>query len=72
MKLVEPGYGPGTRFTVNGESRMHFLVPMPYVPFAQSIFASLGRPAAASARALVVIASALAVDLRTWGVSACA
>lgn len=46
VKLVEPGYGPGTRFTVNGESRMHGLVPLPYVPFAQSIFASMGKAAA--------------------------
>ena len=45
VKLVEPGYGPGTRFTANGESRMHGLLPLPYVPFAQGIFASLGKPA---------------------------
>ena len=46
VKLVEPGYGPGTRFTANGESRMHGLLPLPYVPFAQGIFAALGKPAA--------------------------
>ena len=44
-KLVEPGYAPTTRFTENGEERMRGLIPEPYVPFAQSIFAALARPA---------------------------
>ena len=42
VKLVEPGYGPGTRFTANGADRMQGLIPEAYAPFAQSIFASLG------------------------------
>ncbi|MET0551534.1 MAG: SDR family oxidoreductase [Vicinamibacteria bacterium] len=41
-KLVEPGYGPGTRFAVNSGPRLDGLVPEPYAPFAQRIFASLG------------------------------
>lgn len=46
VKLVEPGYGPGTRFTANGAERMQGLIPEAYAPFAQSVFAALGRPAA--------------------------
>lgn len=46
VKLVEPGYGPGTRFTANGTERMQGLIPEAYAPFAQAIFASLGNPAA--------------------------
>lgn len=44
-KLVEPGYGPNTRFAANGQERMRGLIPEPYAPFAQSIFAALGQPA---------------------------
>ncbi|TDU28597.1 short subunit dehydrogenase [Panacagrimonas perspica] len=43
VKIVEPGYGPLTRFTANGQERMQGLVPEPYVPFAQSVFASLSE-----------------------------
>ncbi|NBD08376.1 SDR family oxidoreductase [Corallococcus silvisoli] len=46
VKLVEPGYGPTTRFTSNGGARMEGLFPEAYAPFAQHIFASLGQPAA--------------------------
>jgi NAD(P)-dependent dehydrogenase (short-subunit alcohol dehydrogenase family) len=42
-KLVEPGYGPGTRFTSNSGSRMDGLIPEAYAPFAQSIMASMGQ-----------------------------
>nr|BAC65317.1 dehydrogenase [Pseudomonas fluorescens] len=42
VKLVEPGYAPTTRFTVNGEARMAGLIPDTYVPIAQQIFRSLG------------------------------
>ncbi|WP_326544036.1 SDR family oxidoreductase [Pseudorhodoferax sp.] len=45
-KLVEPGYGPSTRFTANGAERMQGLVPEAYVPYAQTVFAALGQPAA--------------------------
>jgi NAD(P)-dependent dehydrogenase (short-subunit alcohol dehydrogenase family) len=39
VKLVEPGYGPSTSFTANGQSRMDGLIPEPYAPFAQRIMA---------------------------------
>jgi NAD(P)-dependent dehydrogenase (short-subunit alcohol dehydrogenase family) len=39
VRLVQPGYGPGTQFTANGVERMQGLIPAPYAPFAQSIFA---------------------------------
>jgi NAD(P)-dependent dehydrogenase (short-subunit alcohol dehydrogenase family) len=42
-KLVEPGYGPNTRFTANGAERMQGLIPEAYAPFAQAIFAGLGN-----------------------------
>lgn len=45
-KLVEPGYAPTTRFTINGGERMEGLIPEAYAPLAQSIFASLGQLAA--------------------------
>ncbi len=46
VKLVEPGYGPTTRFTENGGARMDGLIPEAYVPFAQPIFARFATPAA--------------------------
>jgi NAD(P)-dependent dehydrogenase (short-subunit alcohol dehydrogenase family) len=45
VKLVEPGYGPTTRFTSNGGPRMEGLIPEVYVPFAEPIFAAFARPA---------------------------
>jgi NAD(P)-dependent dehydrogenase (short-subunit alcohol dehydrogenase family) len=45
VKLVEPGYGPTTRFTQNGGARMEGLVPEPYAPFAQRIFSAFAKPA---------------------------
>lgn len=45
-KLVEPGYGPSTRFGQNGEHRMQGLLPEPYLAFAQPIFAAFATPAA--------------------------
>ena len=51
VKLVEPGYGPGTRFTANGAERMQGLIPEAYAPFAQSIFASLGTLSAVTTAA---------------------
>ena len=44
VKLVEPGYGPTTRFTQNGGPRMEGLIPEPYAPFAQHIFATFAQP----------------------------
>jgi NAD(P)-dependent dehydrogenase (short-subunit alcohol dehydrogenase family) len=46
VKLVEPGYGPTTRFTSNTGSRMDGLFPEVYASFAESVFASVGQPAA--------------------------
>lgn len=46
VKLVEPGYCPTTRFTINGGSRMDGLIPEAYEAFAQPIFAAFARPAA--------------------------
>jgi len=43
VKLVEPGYGPSTRFTANGGERMAGLLPEAYAPLAQRAFASLGQ-----------------------------
>lgn len=43
VKLIEPGYGPATRFTENGQQRMQGLITEPYLPFAQSCFAALAQ-----------------------------
>ena len=40
VKLVQPGYGPGTRFASNGAARMAGLIPEAYAGFAQGVFAS--------------------------------
>lgn len=46
VKLVEPGYGPSTRFTANGQQRMQGLIPQAYEPFARKVFAGYGQLAA--------------------------
>jgi NAD(P)-dependent dehydrogenase (short-subunit alcohol dehydrogenase family) len=46
VKLVEPGYGPTTRFTSNGQARMEGLFPEAYAPFAQRVMADFEQPAA--------------------------
>src|SRR4029450_12254677 len=43
VKLGDPGYGPTTRFTSNGGQRMEGLIPEPYAPFAQRIFAAFAQ-----------------------------
>jgi NAD(P)-dependent dehydrogenase (short-subunit alcohol dehydrogenase family) len=45
-KLVEPGYGPTTRFTSNGGARMAGLIPEAYLPFAEPVFAAFAQPTA--------------------------
>jgi NAD(P)-dependent dehydrogenase (short-subunit alcohol dehydrogenase family) len=45
-KMVEPGYGPTTRFTSNGGQRMDGLIPEAYAPFAQRIFAAFAQVSA--------------------------
>lgn len=44
VKLVEPGYGPGTRFTENTDVKLEDAIPEPYVPFARPILEAFGRP----------------------------
>ena len=44
-KLVEPGYAPTTRFTVNTEVRVEDLIPKTYAEFAAPIFAEFANPA---------------------------
>jgi NAD(P)-dependent dehydrogenase (short-subunit alcohol dehydrogenase family) len=51
VKLVEPGYGPTTRFASNGGRRMDGLIPDAYAPFAQPIFAAFAQPAAVTTAA---------------------
>ncbi len=46
IKLVEPGYGPSTRFTANGQQRMQGLIPDAYAPFAHSVFSGMGQATA--------------------------
>jgi NAD(P)-dependent dehydrogenase (short-subunit alcohol dehydrogenase family) len=43
VKIVEPGYGPSTRFAANGGARMQGMIPEPYEPFAQRILAAFSR-----------------------------
>ena len=43
VKLVEPGYGPTTRFATNGAERMAGLIPDTYAPFAERVFAEFTR-----------------------------
>jgi hypothetical protein len=43
VKLVEPGYGPTTRFTSNVGSRMEGLFPEAYAAFANPILASIAQ-----------------------------
>jgi NAD(P)-dependent dehydrogenase (short-subunit alcohol dehydrogenase family) len=43
VKLVEPGYGPTTGFTANGQQRMQGLIPEAYEPFARHVFAGFTK-----------------------------
>jgi short-subunit dehydrogenase len=51
VKLVEPGYGPSTSFTSNGQQRMQGLIPKAYESFAHSVFAGLTKITAATKEA---------------------
>lgn len=44
-KLVEPGYGPTTRFTQNAGFNIEDVIPAPYKPFADPVLAAFARPA---------------------------
>jgi NAD(P)-dependent dehydrogenase (short-subunit alcohol dehydrogenase family) len=46
VKLVEPGYGPGTSFTANGMDRMEGLIPPAYQAYAGQLMESFANPAA--------------------------
>lgn len=55
-RLVEPGYGPGTRFGQNGEQRMQGLLPDAYRSYAEPIFAAFATPAAITTAQDVAVA----------------
>lgn len=44
VKLVQPGYGPTTKFTENGGARMAGLIPEEYASFAEPIYAAFAKP----------------------------
>jgi short-subunit dehydrogenase len=46
VKVVQPGYGPTTRFTSNAQTRMDGLIPEAYASFAQRAFADVGQRSA--------------------------
>ncbi|MFG6430168.1 SDR family oxidoreductase [Roseateles sp. LYH14W] len=53
VKLVQPGYGPSTRFAENGGSRMQGLIPPAYRAFADPIFTAFANPGAVTTEAAV-------------------
>jgi len=46
VKLVEPGYGPSTRFTQNVQTPIEDMIPEAYASYARSILAAFGQPTA--------------------------
>ncbi|MBB3182445.1 SDR family oxidoreductase [Variovorax sp. Sphag1AA] len=46
VRLVEPGYGPGTAFSANGMERMNGLVSAPYQAYAGQLLAQFESPGA--------------------------
>jgi len=44
VKLVEPGYGPTTRFGQNTDIRLEDVIPAPYARFAEPILAAFAHP----------------------------
>lgn len=65
VKLVQPGYGPGTRFAANGGPRMAGLIPEPYAPFAQRVMMAFAEPSQVTSGADVADAIWRAVHDRT-------
>ncbi|MBB3223560.1 SDR family oxidoreductase [Pseudoduganella umbonata] len=53
VKLIEPGYGPATRFAANGAERMKDLILEPYMAYAQSVFAGFSGVPLATTEAAV-------------------
>ena len=69
VKLVEPGYGPSTRFTSNSGTRLEGLIPEAYAPFAERVFSAFAEPAAVTtesdvAEVVYVAANDASVQLR--------
>lgn len=56
VKLVEPGYGPTTRFAANTDIRVEDLIPPAYADFAKPIFAAYAQPALTTREADVAAA----------------
>ena len=61
-KLVEPGYGPTTRFTQNSDIRIEDAIPAPYTKFAQPILEAFAQPALVTTEADVAEAIWLAAN----------
>jgi NAD(P)-dependent dehydrogenase (short-subunit alcohol dehydrogenase family) len=55
VKLVEPGYAPTTRFTVNGGPRMQGLIPEAYAEFAERTLAGFATQSAVTTEADVAL-----------------
>jgi NAD(P)-dependent dehydrogenase (short-subunit alcohol dehydrogenase family) len=55
-RLVEPGYGPTTRFSQNTDVRVEDLIPEAYAAFAGPIFAGFAAPALVTTEADVAAA----------------
>lgn len=51
VKLVEPGYGPTTRFTQNTDISLEDAIPEDYAEFAQPILAAFAQPAPVTSEA---------------------
>jgi NAD(P)-dependent dehydrogenase (short-subunit alcohol dehydrogenase family) len=69
VKLVEPGYGPSTRFKSNSGTRLEGLIPEAYAPFAERVFSAFAEPAAVTtesdvAEVVYVAANDASVQLR--------
>ncbi|HET7865098.1 MAG TPA: SDR family oxidoreductase [Burkholderiaceae bacterium] len=63
VRLVEPGYGPGTAFAANGMERMNGLICKPYEAYAGQLFAQFESPGAVTLPAQVAAAvHAAAID----------
>lgn len=61
VRLVEPGYGPGTAFTANGMERMSGLISAPYQAYAGQLmaqFQNAGAVTVADQVAMAVFAAA--------------
>lgn len=63
VRLVEPGYGPGTAFAANGQQRMDGLTSPPYAAYAGQLLGQFEAPGAVTLPAQVAAAiHAAAID----------